>query len=267
MEPAAGMLHCPACGAPVEAGARHCSYCRAPVATVRCAACFDVSPPGAVHCAGCGRELGLEPIPEPAPFGCPACGRELTAFAGGPGRLYDCPACGGQFVEQALLRELLERREIYGSAVPRRPLAPRGELAPVRYLPCPACEALMNRTHFGGTSGVVVDVCARHGVWFDAGELPRVLAFVEGGGLARARQRELAELAERRRQLSVLAVERAASEARGSAAVQIDAGLGTGPLGHSSPPAWSGGLWEDARDAVVQALQLLGEDIARYRGR
>jgi Zn-finger nucleic acid-binding protein len=45
----------------------------------------------------------------------------------------------------------------------------------------------MNRRNFGGTSGVIVDVCARHGLWFDRGELPRVLAFVERGGLERER--------------------------------------------------------------------------------
>ena len=31
-------------------------------------------------------------------------------------------------------------------------------------------------------SGVVVDVCSAHGTWFDEGELPRVLAFVESYG-------------------------------------------------------------------------------------
>ena len=39
-----------------------------------------------------------------------------------------------------------------------------------------------DRRNFGGTSGVVVDVCHAHGTWFDAGELVKVLAFVESGG-------------------------------------------------------------------------------------
>jgi hypothetical protein len=45
----------------------------------------------------------------------------------------------------------------------------------------------MNRKTFGGVSGIVVDVCSRHGTFFDSGELPRVLAFVRHGGLAKAR--------------------------------------------------------------------------------
>jgi len=47
----------------------------------------------------------------------------------------------------------------------------------------------MNRNNFGGNSGIVVDVCPRHGVWFDPGELPRILDFVQAGGLERARKR------------------------------------------------------------------------------
>jgi hypothetical protein len=45
----------------------------------------------------------------------------------------------------------------------------------------------MNRKNFGDSSGIIVDVCSLHGCWFDAGELPAVLKFVEEGGLARAR--------------------------------------------------------------------------------
>jgi Zn-finger nucleic acid-binding protein len=48
----------------------------------------------------------------------------------------------------------------------------------------------MNRKNFGGESGVVVDVCSKHGTWFEEGELPQVLAFVESGGLALARARQ-----------------------------------------------------------------------------
>jgi Zn-finger nucleic acid-binding protein len=49
----------------------------------------------------------------------------------------------------------------------------------------------MQRRNFGKTSGVIVDVCAQHGTWFDPGELSRVLAFVEAGGLAEARRYQL----------------------------------------------------------------------------
>jgi Zn-finger nucleic acid-binding protein len=101
----------------------------------------------------------------------------------GPGAVHDCGGCGGQFVEVAALRELLERHAI-DTGIERPRTSARFAVAPVRYVACPVCRALMNRRNFGGVSGVIVDVCAKHGTWCDRGELPRVLAFVESGGLA-----------------------------------------------------------------------------------
>jgi hypothetical protein len=57
----------------------------------------------------------------------------------------------------------------------------------------------MNRKNFGSVSGVIVDVCKQHGTWFDLGELPRVLAFVAGGGMDRTRARVAAEAADAHR--------------------------------------------------------------------
>jgi Zn-finger nucleic acid-binding protein len=99
------------------------------------------------------------------------------------------------------MSSLLEAREIAGLAVTRRARRSALGISTVRYVPCPSCGQLMNRKNFGGESGVVVDVCSAHGTWFDEGELPRVLAFVESGGLAlsqaRKRERERAEARER----------------------------------------------------------------------
>jgi Zn-finger nucleic acid-binding protein len=61
------------------------------------------------------------------------------------------------------------------------------------YVPCPDCRQLMNRKNFGNVSGVLVDVCKPHGVWFDTGELGRIIRFVMRGGLIATRQRELEE--------------------------------------------------------------------------
>jgi Zn-finger nucleic acid-binding protein len=210
---------------------------------------------GAGYCGGCGRQLGLEPMPDVSELHCPSCTIGLSAFAGGaPGRLYDCARCGGQLVEHALLRDLLERREVCGAAVPRRTMRRESELEPVRYLPCPGCRALMNRQNFGGASGVIVDVCSRHGVWFDAGELPRVLEFVEDGGLARSRRRQLEERyrAERAKELASEGTSRVLEP-------HISGTQAQDPVAFSSPPAWKTGLWDDAKEALHE----LGELIAK----
>jgi Zn-finger nucleic acid-binding protein len=121
----------------------------------------------------------------------------MTALDCGPGAIHDCGRCGGQFVEVAALRDLIEQHDRLdlGVGVPRARASVRSLEAQVhvRYVACPVCRALMNRRNFGGASGVIIDVCAKHGTWFDLGELPRALAFVESGGLTRAREREAEE--------------------------------------------------------------------------
>jgi Zn-finger nucleic acid-binding protein len=200
----AGMMRCPNCGGDVAEAARTCGYCHADLATVRCHHCYAMNAAHSLHCTGCGRELGLEPVGGADERPCPTCKKALVEFRGNGGVLLDCTQCGGQFVEHALMSSLLEAREITGLAVMRRTRRSALALDAVRYRPCPGCRQLMNRKNFGGESGVVVDVCAVHGTWFDEGELPRVLAFVESGGLAkaRARQRERDEASARERRRS-----------------------------------------------------------------
>ncbi len=155
---------------------------------MRCADCHQMNVPEALHCSGCGYALGLEPIYGPGELTCPKCSVDLGCYRAPAGRLFDCGLCGAQFVEHALLKELLERREIAGALFPRKPRQANPLEQPVVYVKCPACGELMNRVNFGGTSGIIVDVCSRHGLWFDPGELPQVLKFVEEGGLALARR-------------------------------------------------------------------------------
>jgi Zn-finger nucleic acid-binding protein len=154
--------------------------------------------PEAGYCSGCGQNLGLEPIGEVGVLTCPLCKVTLSAYRDEPGTLFDCGQCGGQFVEHPLLRHLLHQHEHAAlPGAPRRlPAVPDPRNS---YVACPVCAALMNRKNFGAVSGVIVDVCQKHGTWFDLGELPRVLAFVAAGGLDRTRRRAEEEAAESRR--------------------------------------------------------------------
>jgi Zn-finger nucleic acid-binding protein len=79
-------------------------------------------------------------------------------------------------------------------ALPLPPAPP--EDFKVHYLKCPACGDLMNRTNYAHESGVIINTCRKHGVWFDHDGLRRVIEFIRNGGLQRARSRE-AEDAER----------------------------------------------------------------------
>jgi Zn-finger nucleic acid-binding protein len=90
-----------------------------------------------------------------------------------------------------------------GPLVPHAPVlgVPQGPAAspapPARaggaYRPCAVCGALMNRRNYGRSSGVILDVCQKHGIWFGLDGLPRLLAWIHDGGEERARQRAVEE--------------------------------------------------------------------------
>jgi hypothetical protein len=61
----------------------------------------------------------------------------------------------------------------------------------------------MNRTNYGHISGVVLDVCKDHGLWFDKDKLRQVLEFIEAGGLEKSHLRQVQDEEDRRRLASV----------------------------------------------------------------
>jgi len=111
-----------------------------------------------------------------------------------------CEACGGEFcARQTLFRLVKAHTPPPGD--PAKPYSRPSPLSdPVRYRKCPACAQIMSRKNFHDSSGIIVDVCFAHGVWFAKGELGLVFEFVETGALAKA-DRQNAERADASRQL------------------------------------------------------------------
>jgi Zn-finger nucleic acid-binding protein len=206
----AGRVQCPACGGSILVGIRACPYCSSTVATRRCPACLAWNISGAAHCQACGRTVWPEAESAAASSSpCPRCQSRLVVREYAETTVDECDRCGGLFLAPAMMDRVVAARDLSTGlrlALPKRQA--KRETA-VKYINCPICNKLMNRQAFGRISGVVVDVCKSHGVWFDAGELSEVIQFVEKGGLERARARELEELADRERRLraKALAVE------------------------------------------------------------
>lgn len=88
--------------------------------------------------------------------------------------LHACSGCGGMFVGARAWCMFLERPDLVSAIEKRLPkrAATANEL--VAMVTCACCGAQMERGRFAASSGVVVDVCTRHGVWLDEGELGRV---------------------------------------------------------------------------------------------
>lgn len=176
---------CLYCGRVLAPRARRCGGCDVRVDRPRCAACYRVASPGDADCARCGAELAPPRLrAADVPLPCPRC--DVPLEVGERPSLLECPGCAGTFLAHDALARVLEEAR---SLPPLDDAAPSSAEPAVRYLACPHCADRMNRSVFGGASGVVVDTCRRHGTFFDAGELPRAVVWLSRGGLARAERR------------------------------------------------------------------------------
>ena len=221
-------LNCPMCGASSRSDASHCDHCGARLATVSCPSCFDLMFRGAKFCPNCGEaaermELGRGKKP------CPRCNLGLHLVDLGGSRLRECTKCDGLWIDNETFQEVCREREqqalFMGIPSLQDPKAV-ASIDPVRYLKCPTCRNLMNRVNFAGCSGVIVDVCKDHGTWFDRAELRRVIDFVRDGGMDKAREREIRNLAAQRRALEAERISRSVSTNVGMGSSPIAGGLG-----------------------------------------
>jgi len=191
-----GSLNCPSCGAPAPADATRCEYCGAALKTVACPSCFAMMFAGSQFCPHCGAKATTVDEDAGEPLPCPSCSQPMKPVRIGKTAMQQCAPCGGSWLTTnaftALCTDQEARAAVSSSpgldAVARTPAPVR--LGHVRYRRCAACKSLMNRVNFGRVSGVVIDLCKGHGVWFDDGELQRALAFVANGGLERMRESE-----------------------------------------------------------------------------
>src|SRR5262249_50038432 len=197
----AGSLHCPNCGAPAAPDDAVCHYCRATLATVSCPACFALMFEGSVYCPACGpRRARASGAAVQAP--CPACRAVMHDVRLADTALLECEGCHGMWIDAATFEHICASREAQAAVLHQWPPTDRGAASvEVHYRKCVACRKIMNRLNFGRLSGTIVDVCRGHGTYLDAGELHRIVRFIEGGGLDRARQHQIEELREEERRL------------------------------------------------------------------
>jgi Zn-finger nucleic acid-binding protein len=187
--PEAPALRCPSCGAAATEGDRACGHCGSLLATRRCTTCFALSPRDAERCVRCGALLPAEVL-QAAVGSCPDCRQALVSRLAGVVGFSECARCGGLFLGQeafdAVTKDAVTRERARAFDA-----TPRGAPEPgFHYRPCPVCRKLMNRSNYGGGSGVIVDVCGPHGVFLDRGELTKIVDFLEKGGWDRVKKRE-----------------------------------------------------------------------------
>src|SRR6266545_806899 len=188
-------LHCPTCGAAISSDSQQCRYCGSRLATVACPSCFGMAFVGSKFCAHCGAELEWPDEGVRVLMRCPTCKVPMNEVNVAHIKLRECGTCCGIWVDIKSFEKICSERENQAAVLGVPNLVPPTG-APNRraYLPCPQCNQLMNRMQFSRRSGVVLDLCRRHGVWFDRDELRHIVEFIRDGGLDRARQIEKEEI-------------------------------------------------------------------------
>lgn len=100
-----------------------------------------------------------------------------------------CSICGGVWLDTGELTTIIETRErSWPESVIKKVLAASGgsDISAEersRELSCPKCNKILPPINYQGNSGIIVNTCENgHGLWLDAGELPKIQIFMEQWG-------------------------------------------------------------------------------------
>jgi Zn-finger nucleic acid-binding protein len=195
------VVRCSSCGAPREGGSQQCIFCHSDFTlherdlhTV-CAECLTRVSDRAKFCHHCGARMMAEVVAgERLDWTCPECGDQQNLSSRPLGReqisVAECQKCAGLWIGAESFAELRDRVARDASRLkslqigPPRPAQQEKIQQRQPYRPCPRCKKLMNRRQYARGSGVVIDICRDHGLWFDAHELSTVLDWISRGGTA-----------------------------------------------------------------------------------
>ncbi|HEX6850148.1 MAG TPA: zf-TFIIB domain-containing protein [Candidatus Polarisedimenticolaceae bacterium] len=212
----AAVVRCASCGAPREGAAPACRYCGSDftiheqdLLTI-CPACLARISSKARYCHHCATAIAPEEIGgEETERHCPACGdgkRLRSRALGAEGiSVLECVRCAGLWLSTEAFQALRDRTLQATDPSPdpatvRAETRRRANPTPAKgrmYRKCPVCAELMTRINYAKRSGILLDRCALHGIWFDAQELEAALRWIRIGGERLARERDLREERER----------------------------------------------------------------------
>lgn len=114
---------------------------------------------------------------------CPRCQRGLAPRQVADVTIDECPRCGGVFVPGSLIPRFLDGLDLGGEVMATFPPGTPANDERMQYVKCPKCGVLMNRKLFAKRAKVILDVCRKHGMWFDEYELRAIAVFGARGGV------------------------------------------------------------------------------------
>jgi len=153
------------------------------------------------HCGAIAAPIGVDLNQKAGD--CPRCRSKMDRMEIGETHIVGCGKCDGLWIDVDTFEIVCADRERQSAVLAfldKRTLR-EDQPTKVSYVPCPECGQLMNRNNFARSSGVIVDLCKQHGVWCDADELPKIVDFIQKGGMEHAREKERIELEDERHRL------------------------------------------------------------------
>jgi Zn-finger nucleic acid-binding protein len=187
-----GAVHCPTCGAALsDAAARSCPYCSTQLASIQCSRCFGTLFVGTRFCPHCGALGSQRRLSDETQLFCPRCKTPdskplMQPFELRTIHLDECNKCGGVWLDNGTFDRILRDAQAQADALSMLGVMKGIAERNVRYLRCPLCDQQMARHNYARRSGVIIDICPSHGLWFDNEELRRVVEFIRTGGLEEA---------------------------------------------------------------------------------
>lgn len=196
-------LNCPNCGAAVADNSNHCNHCRSRLKTMSCSSCFGTIFQGNKFCPLCGEKAVRSKLADAENTGdCPRCKVKLKIIEINEISLRECEKCEGIWSDVETFEIVCADKEQQSAVLSKLDeILRHRKTEKIQYVPCPDCKKLMNRNNFAKISGVIIDSCKEHGIWFDAEEMPKIIEFISKGGMDLSRHKEKASLEAERQQL------------------------------------------------------------------
>lgn len=197
----AAVVRCSSCGAPRTGGEEVCRFCESEFTLHEqdlhtiCPSCLTRISERAKYCHHCSTAITPESTAsEVSDLKCPSCEEQPQLRSRHIGSenatVLECNKCAGLWLGHEAFNALSSRAEREfqnrGAEVDWASFPEAEYDSDWRYRMCPKCAYPMVRRVFGKRSGVMIDLCREHGVWFDPKELEMILAWIRSGGLLEA---------------------------------------------------------------------------------
>ena len=209
----AAVVRCSSCGGARDKDSQSfCGYCGSSFTIHErdldtiCHNCMSRISSKSKFCHSCGTTIVADADDfSRTDLNCPVCDNQKLQsrkMKSGTFSLMECHHCAGIWLSSKTFSHLEQKAKIEAvSGIISEPI--QAKISKENYNPtkfyrkCPQCNSIMQRKNYATSSGIVIDICKNHGIWFDIKELDEILKFIRSGQLQKAQEKAV-RVAERK---------------------------------------------------------------------